>query len=142
MPKSKKIPAQYLANQLSLLAGPEPEAGGLDIDTEFREALSRAIPKEMSRWQVVASVSELTGCELTKRTLDDYTAPSHKDHRFPAALLPAFCIVCRDYTPLKVLANHARCAILESEEARFAMIAKLEKEKQNLDKEITKLKSY
>lgn len=36
----------------------------------------------------------------------------------------------------------SRCALLESKEARFAMIAKLEKQKEEIDKEILKIKSY
>lgn len=143
MSKFKNKSTDPLSNQLHLLDNGDPAAGSLNVDFEFRDSLSRAITKSgLSRWQITAQMSELTGTEITKTMLDAYTAISHHEHRFPAIFLPAFCIVCKDYQPLRVLSNASRCALLESQEARYAMIAKLEKQKDKLNKEITRLKSY
>lgn len=143
MSKSKKEQLASLTNQLDLLSEEEPTAGSLDIDAEFRESLSAIISRSgLSRFQIVAAMSELTGQEITKSMLDNYTSASHKDHKYPAIFVPAITVVCRGFDPLRVLGKHSKCVVLESKEARFAMIAKLEKQKEKLEREISRLKSY
>jgi hypothetical protein len=62
-------------------------AGSFDIDRQFRELISQALKNcPLSRWQVAARMSELTGHEITKAMLDSWTAESKEAHRFPGHL--------------------------------------------------------
>ncbi len=142
MSNNKKDLTKALSNQLMLLDSPEPEAGSLDIHHEFCAALSRAISRSgKSRYQVASEMSEMIGRDITKSMIDAYTAESHHEHNFPAEYLPAFCIVCQNFDPLKLIGRHSRCEVLESQEAIYAVIARYEKQKQDLEKQINKLKA-
>lgn len=76
-----------------------PSSGSLDLDAEFRAAVSLDLKyaadadgREISRYQVAARMSELTGTEITKTMLDHWSAESQEKHRFPCQFLPAFVI--------------------------------------------------
>ena len=60
-------------------------AGSMDIDRFFRESISESLKNcPLSRYQVAARMSELTGQEISKAMLDSWTAESKEGHRFPA----------------------------------------------------------
>ena len=104
-------------------------AGSFDIDRQFREAISLALKNcPLSRWQVAACMSELTGCEITKAMLDSWTAESKEGHRFPAIYLPAFCeaVGCSD--PLRMLGKLVGVFVLPGPEALRAEIQRIEEE--------------
>jgi hypothetical protein len=104
-------------------------AGSFDIDRQFREAISQALKNcPLSRWQVAARMSELTGCEITKTMLDSWTAESKEAHRFPAIYLPAFCeaVGCSD--PLMMLGKLVGVFVLPGPEALRAEIQRIEEE--------------
>lgn len=91
---------EYLkkAEELSRQAS-SPQNGSLDIDNEIRAAVSQDIKyahdstgRELSRYEVAARMSELTGHEITKSMLDNFSAESHEKHRFLCQFLPAFII--------------------------------------------------
>ena len=59
--------------------------GSFNIDHQFRGAISEALKRcPLSRYQVVARMSELTDTDITKTMLDSWTAESKEQHRFPA----------------------------------------------------------
>lgn len=103
-----------------------PREGTFDIDRPFREAISAALKGcPLSRWQVAARMSELTGTDITKSMLDSWTAESKEQHRFPAIYLPAFCEAVGSSEPLKMLGRLVGVYILPGPEALRAEIQRL-----------------
>jgi len=110
-------------------------AGSLDVDRELREAVSLDLKRApLSRWHISAAMSELSGIEITKSMLDSWTAESKEGHRFPAVLIPAFCIATGSTEVLKVLTRNIGVFVLPGEEA-------LRSEIQRYEEEISKLKT-
>jgi hypothetical protein len=104
-------------------------AGSFDIDRQFRAAISEALKHcPLSRWQVAARMSELTGCEITKVMLDSWTAESKENHRFPAIFLPAFCEAAGCSEPLKMMGKLVGVFILPGPEALRAEIQRIEED--------------
>jgi len=104
-------------------------SGSMDIDRQFREAISEALKNcPLSRWQVAARMSELTGQEITKAMLDSWTAESKENHRFPAIFLPAFCEAVGCSEPMKILGRPVGVFVLPGPEALRAEIRRLEEE--------------
>jgi hypothetical protein len=104
-------------------------AGSFDIDSQFRAAISEALKHcPLSRWQVAARMSELTGGEITKAMLDSWTAESKEGHRFPAIFLPAFCEAAGCNEPLKMMGRRVGVFILPGPEALRAEIQRIEEE--------------
>lgn len=142
MPKIPKDLTAALSNQMSLLDNQDPEPGSLNVASELSASLSKAISKAgKSRWQIAATMSELTGVDISKTMIDAWTSEAHHEHRFPAEFLPAFCLACQNFDPLKIIGRHSKCEVLESREAVYAEIARFEKQKEELDRHITQLKN-
>lgn len=121
------------AEELSSLSANPP--GSLDITKEFKSALSDDLSqakneegRELSRYQVAARISELLGEDITKTTLDNWTALSHP-HVPPAPWMPALIIATggqrRAFT---VLSRHAGLFALPGPEALRAEIQRLDEE--------------
>ena len=92
--------------------GTQPEAS-LNIRERLRCALNTALKRSpLSRHQVAGEMSHLLGADVTKTTIDSWTAESKEGHRIPAEYLPAFCRATDNYTPLM---------ILEEASGRFSM---------------------
>jgi len=104
-------------------------AGSFDIDRQLRASVSEALKQcPLSRWQVAARMSELTGCEISKAMLDSWTAESKEGHRFPAIFLPAFCEAVGSSEPLKMMGRLVGVFILPGPEALRAEIQRIEEE--------------
>ncbi len=111
------------------------------VSMRFREALSEAIKNSpYSREQIVAMVFGMTGVKISKHILDSMTAPSKKDYRFPAEILPAFCFITGDFEPLRILVETAGFEMIGEDEARVLKIARLEERKREIEEEIRRLK--
>jgi hypothetical protein len=87
------------SHRLTNGGGQPHAAGSLDIDSQFRAAVSEdlryavdAAGRPLSRFQVAARMSELVGREITATTLNNYTAEAHDKHRLPCQYLPAFVV--------------------------------------------------
>lgn len=107
--------------------------GSMNISIQLRNELSEGLKLSMlSRHQVAARMSELTGVEITKSQLDSWTAESKEGHRFPAEYLPAFCFVTGYKKPLMIMARLVQCYLLESEEALLAELGKIDQVKKDL----------
>lgn len=104
-------------------------AGSLDIDRAFRESVSQALKNSpLSRWQVAARMSELTGQDITKTMIDSWTAESKEGHRFPAIFLPAFCESVGSSEPMKLLGRPVGVFVLPGPEALRAEIQRIDEE--------------
>jgi hypothetical protein len=78
--------------------------GTLGIGETLRIALNEAIKKStLSRHQIAGEMSHLLGVEVTKTTIDAWTAESKALNRIPAEFLPAFCRATKSRQPLEVL---------------------------------------
>jgi len=133
MAKPKKrldIPGQLTLFDLLLKAeaGPStPPSGSLDIDRLFRECVSEALKScPLSRYQVAARMSELTGQDITKSMLDSWTAESKEQHRFPAIFLPAFCEATGSREPIRLLGQPIGAYVLPGPDVLRAEIKRIE----------------
>lgn len=87
-------------------ATPLTEGSLADQSLLLRAAMVRAIKHcRLSRWDIAAKISEITGKELTKPMLDKYCSESASTYRLPADQLAAFCLVTEDCGPLEVIAQ-------------------------------------
>jgi|CXWL01.1.fsa_nt_gi Arc/MetJ-type ribon-helix-helix transcriptional regulator len=121
-------------DQLSLLPEEAVTEGRFaDVSMALRAALVSAIKKSpASRWEIASRLSELMARDIGKDSIDKWTAESAESHRFPAELLPAFCVVTRSAAPLAVLAGAAGLLVLGPEEQRFVEIARLRQEQERI----------
>lgn len=107
----------------------EAVSGQQDIDQKFRASVSEALKRcPLSRYQVAARMSELTGTDITKSMLDSWTAESKEGHRFPAVFLPAFCQAVGNTEPLTIIGLTAGVFVMPGAEALRAEIQRLEEE--------------
>lgn len=121
---------EELSSQTKILA-----AGSLDIDAEFRAAISEDIKNcSFSRYQITARMSEFIGQEITESMLYSWTAESKEKHRFPCQFLPAFIMATGGRRAFEVLSRKSGLFALPGPEA-------LRSEIQRLDEEIKKKKS-
>lgn len=103
--------------------------GSLAIDKELKAAMSEDLRhavdctgKELSRYEVAGRMSELLGEDVTKTTLDNWTAQSHP-HEIAARQLPAFIIATGGQRrAAEVISKHSGLFLLPSPEALRAEI--------------------
>ena len=136
----RKMKAKRTDNQLNIFewyrgiqrpTGNEklPPDGGLDIDSEFRAAVSRDIKEcPLSHYQIAARMSELVGQEITESMLYSWTAESKERHRFPCQFLPAFVIATGQRRTFEVLSRKSGLFALPVPEALRAEIQRLDEE--------------
>jgi len=106
-------------------ANKEITEGDLDIANRLRLVLIRAIKESpLSRHQIAGEMSHLLGHEVSKTTIDSWTAESKERHRIPAEYLPAFCRVTGDREPIRLLAEHGDMFAMPGPEALRAEIQK------------------
>jgi hypothetical protein len=112
-----------------------PPSGSLDIDSEIRAAVSVDLKhahdqagRELFRYEVAAKMSELTGTEITKSMLDNYSAESHEKHRFPCQFLPAFILATGGRRVFEVLSRRSGLFALPGPEALRAEIQRIDEE--------------
>lgn len=69
----------------------QPTPGALAVGPALRGLLSDLLKRSpMSRFEVAARMSELTGEHISKHQLDAWTAESREGWRFPFEYVPAF----------------------------------------------------
>lgn len=120
---------EFLENAQNEIARAGKSPGGMAVDVSFRERVSDALRNcPLSRYQVAARMSELTGADITKTMLDSWTAESKEQHRFPAVFLPAFCEAVGSTELLRMLGQVVGAFVLPGPDALRAEIRKLEEE--------------
>jgi len=135
MTKSKKDLSNLLTNQTALF--PEQHNPGsldirLDLCQECARALRNAGKLGKSIHQVAADMTDMIFGDspeqtITAKMIYNWNAPSH-EHRWPAEYLPAYCIACLYFEPIKIIGHAAYCEVLIGEDAKYAVQAKILKE--------------
>jgi hypothetical protein len=132
--------SKYISSQLTIYdwiksqaekSGPRsnPSPGSLAIIKELKAAMSDdlryasdELDKPLSRYQVAARMSDLLGEEITKTTLDNWTAMSHP-HEIPASHIPAFILATGGQRrTAEVISKHSGLFLLPGPEALRAEI--------------------
>ncbi len=117
--------------------------GELNISNTLRLALVEAIDLcPLSRHQIAGEMSHLLGCEVSKTTIDTWTAESKERHRIPAEYLPAFCRVTGDREPIRLLAEHGDMYAMPGPEALRAEIQKFDEQERKARAEKRKRLRY
>ncbi len=130
------------AQLLSTQTDPTPQ-GSLDIDSEFRAAVSADIKAcPLSRYQIAARMSELTGQEITDHQLNNWTAESHEKHNMPCKILPAFVIATGGRRASECLSRRSGFFALPGPEALRAEIHRLDEQIKNLQDEKQKRRIF
>lgn len=111
----------------------ESAPGSLNIDAQIRGLVTMALKQtRLSRYEVAGKMSELLGKEITKATLDSWSAESKENHRFPLSYLPAFCRATGSREILRFLADKCGGFYIESAEALYTEFGRIEQMKKEL----------
>lgn len=123
---------------------PAPAAGTLDYATELCATLARALKHTpLSRAEVAARMSDLTGEAISEAMLNAWTAKSHDRHRFPFEFAAAFEEACGSADLQQLLARKRGSLVLIGKQARDARLglirrklAELRSEERTLMREV------
>lgn len=119
----------------------KPSEGNVDLDVPLREALSDALRHcDEDRYQVAATMSRLTGREISKFMLDAYTAESRSDHNFPFRYAAAFEVATGSFCLTNLLAKVRGCKVLVGEDVLLAELGRMERLEAELRKQKNALK--
>lgn len=121
---------------------PEAVPGSLNYDAELRGVLSQMLQAvQMSRNEVAARVSDLTGDDVTKFMIDSWTAESREGHRFPLKYLIPMEIVCKSFALSQWLAKKRGGTFLAGRDSLLAEMGRLERAEGELKAKKTALKA-
>lgn len=110
--------------------------GALDVTSAFREAVSQTIKNlNISRHQLAAAISELTGREIPKNTLDKYTS-DNRNYAFRAEDLPALVASTGSADPINVLFAPIGHMLIGPDDVRLLELAKMRRRREELDARI------
>lgn len=127
--KKSVSPAQMSMSFFDVPAIPRSDAGSLDVSQAVRDGLTDTLAtakvEGRDRYDISASISRLSGRDMSKDMLDRYTAPSSDGHRFPLEALPALVQATGDFSLLELIAQKCGCKMLRGEEAMLAEIGAL-----------------
>lgn len=120
-----------------------PTPGALAVGPALRGLLSDLLKRApMSRHEVAARMSELTGEHISKHQLDSWTAESREGWRFPLEYLPAFeeAIHTHDVTAWVADLRGARLSVgREALEAQLGKVAQMRDELARQERALKKL---
>ena len=114
-------------------AAPAPIGGSLDYDKELCHTLANAIDTSgLSRYDIAARMSELSGDDVTKSMLDAWTAASKQEWRFPFKFAAAFEAACGTTCLQELLGRKRGSRILVGEDTLLAEMGRLAIEEQRI----------
>lgn len=118
------------------------QPGTLSIGQAIRALLSEQLKAcELTRFDVAAAMSQLTGTEITKHQLDSWTAESREAWRFPVEYLPAFEVAVGTHAITAFLVDLRGGRLLIGKDALVAELGRLERVRDEAGKRIRALKS-
>jgi len=112
--------------------------GSLHYAAELCHTLSDAITDAMkrgvlrSRYDLAARMSELTGQEISKASIDAWTGESKSEWRFPFEYAAAFEAACDSTCLQQLLARKRGCRILVGDEALDAELGRVKRAQDEL----------
>ena len=115
---------------------PAPTAGSLDYANELCATLSAALKEcPLSRAEVAAKMSDLTGEEISLAMINAWTAPSHGRWRFPFEYAAAFEVATGTVTLQQLLAAKRGSLVLIGKQAHDARLGQIERQMERLKAE-------
>ncbi len=140
--------------QMSIFAHLKPEAppapGSMNISMPIRQAISNAIRKSgKDRIDICAEIYKLTGIEVSKSSLDSWSAESrdrssegldyngNKRWGIPAEIVPAFCQVTGDWETLFIVVEAGNYKALKGKDVVRAKVGLL---REKISKDTQELK--
>lgn len=105
------------------------------------DLLDQAAAAGLNRHQVAAETSRLTGKEVSKAMLDNYTSIAHEAYNIPLWLVPALESVCRAHLMTQWLVATRGGKLLVGREALNAELGRLERARDEAGRKIRQLKS-
>lgn len=118
-----------------------PIPGALAIGAALRGLLSDLLKRSpLSRHEVAARMSELTGDVITKHQLDSWTAESREGWRFPLEYLPALEEALQTHEVTAWIANLRGARLSVGREALEAQLGKVSQMRDELAKQERTLK--
>ncbi len=107
--------------------------GSLNLDSQIRELVSEGLKRSpLSRHQIAAEMSTVMGKEVTKTTLDTFSAESKGNHRLPACYVAAFGVATGDTTIISAICEAVGGAFLPDVETLTLELHKIQGEKREL----------
>lgn len=123
---------------------PAPRAalpGALDVGIALRQLLSNLLKNSpLSRFEIAARMSELTGSDITKHQLDSWTAESREAWRFPLEYLPAFEAAVETHDVTAWIADLRGARLSVGREALEAQLGRIGRMKDDLARQERALK--
>lgn len=112
-----------LLDRVDMVAVPEEpsrETASHDLDQKLRRWLNEAIERSpLDRAQIAEAMTALAGRPITKPMIDTWTGAA-RPNRFPADLLPAFCLAAGNNHVMERLAADCGARLSDTQEARLA----------------------
>lgn len=131
----------YTLDLFEVPAPRTPVPGALDVGLALRGLLSQLLKDSpLSRFDVAARMSELTGHEVTKHQLDSWTAESREGWRFPLEYLPALEVALGTHDVTAWLADLRGARLSVGREALEAQLGRLGRMKDDLARQERALK--
>lgn len=119
----------------------QPTPGALAIGAALRGLLSELLKRSpMSRFDVAARMSELTGDVISKNQLDSWTAESREGWRFPLEYLPALEEALQTHEVTAWVADMRGARLSVGREALEAQLGKVSQMRDELAKQERALK--
>ena len=126
----RRAPDLATSDLFNVVPAPAPIGGSLNYAIELRHELSRALKRvEKSRYAVAGEMSELTGQDIAKTTLDAWTAETRSPWRFPFEYAAAFEVACDTTCLQELLARKRGSRVLVGEDVLLAELGRLAKQK-------------
>lgn len=113
--------------------------GSLACRVEIAHHMSEALAGH-DRYDVATQISRLTGREISKHMLDAYTAESRETHIPPLDIAIAFDMATGGTTMLNLYAAKLGAIVLVGKESLDAKIGKLERQKEDVARQIKEIK--
>ncbi len=131
----------YTIDLFEVPAPRTPVPGALDVGMALRGLLSQLLKNSpLSRFDVAARMSELTGHEITKHQIDSWTAESREGWRFPLEYLPALEVALETHDVTAWLADLRGARLSVGREALEAQLGRINRMKDDLARQERALK--
>lgn len=107
--------------------------GDLAMGVQVRHMISELLKNStLTRYEVAARMSELTGDDISKNSLDSWTAESRVAWRFPLEYLPALEVALDCHSLTLWVGTVRGCKVLVGREAIDAEMGKIKKQQLEL----------